>query len=106
MPLNKRLTSLSPQPSLASAGTAQQIISTALESRTVIIYAAKTNTGAVYLGDSNANAKAGTGINLAAGEAYAIEGALINGTHDMIDLSSIYFDGANSNDKLVVHYLP
>lgn len=94
------------QPSLTSAGTAQSIApGSTIIARSVMIYAAKNNTGAVYIGNSDATAKVGTGINLSPGEGYPISGDSKNGTEDGILLSSIYFDGATTGNKLVVHYL-
>lgn len=104
MALNVSLKSLT-QPVLTTAGTAQQITTSTIQARSVVIYAAKTNAGAVYIGVDNASAKIGTGINLAAGESYTLEGDKQNGIPSMILLSSIYFDGATTGDKLVVQYL-
>ena len=105
MAINKVLKTLSPQPTLSSAVTAQQITTSTLEVRSVIIYAADTNTGAVYIGTSNASSKYGTGVSLSPGNGYEIEGDYINGTPEMISLSSIYFDGETTGNKLVVQYL-
>lgn len=92
------------QPSLTSAGTAQAITAGTETARSIIIYASKSNTGAVYIGSSDASSKLATGINLAPGEAYAFDGDNANGTMKMIQLSSIFFDGATTGNKLVVQY--
>lgn len=99
------LKTLSTQPTLTAAGTAQQITTSTKTVRSVLIYAAKNNTGAVYIGPDNTNAKIGTGINLDPGKSVTFRGDDINGTPQMIQLSSIYFDGATTGNKLVVFYL-
>lgn len=105
MATSKRFKVLSPQPTLASAGTAQAITSSSKEVREATIYAADTNTGNVYIGMDNTTAKNGVGIVLAGGESMDIRGTDVGGTQEMVDLSSIFFDGGTTGNKLVVLYL-
>jgi uncharacterized protein with LGFP repeats len=105
MALSVNLKTLSPQPTLVAAGTAQQITTDELTVKSVIIYAADTNTGAVYISTDDTNAKNGKGISLSPGQGYGIQGDRQSGTHQMVKLSSIYFDGATTGNKLVVQYL-
>jgi hypothetical protein len=105
MPLYTDLKTLDPQPILGSAGTAQQITTSTLTVRSVIIQAADTNADDVYIADSDTNAKSGKGMTLSPKDVYIIEGEVINGTFEMVRLSSLYWDGAATSDKLVVQYL-
>lgn len=103
MAISCSLTTLDPQPTLTSAGTGQAIDDSDIMVLSAFIYAADTNTGAVYIGTSDATAKNGTGISLSAGNGinYTSE---VNGIRVPFKLSSIFFDGATTGNKLVVQY--
>jgi hypothetical protein len=90
--------------SLTSAGTAQEISSSKLEVRSAIIFAASTNTGRIYIGDSDANSKAGTGFELDPDESYVLDGDKFGGDKHAFDLNQFFFDGATTGNKVIVHY--
>lgn len=105
MSISVDLKTLAIQPTLAAAGTAQAITALEIRVKSVILIASKSNTGAVYIGSDNTSAKVGSGVSLDPGEGYVIEGDRQSGTSQMVNLSSIFFDGATTGNKLVVQYL-
>jgi len=76
---------------VASAGTAVVAGANSVEAHAVIITASKGNTGNLYIGDSTVDST--TGAELAAGEAF-----IVNGDGEYVDLSTIYVDAATNGD--------
>ena len=95
------ITQLSQQ-TLTLGGTAQRITSTQTIGYSVLILAASTNTGSVYIG-SSAVTSANSAVKLAAGSTFLIEGIESSGGHEKIDLRDIYWDGT-TGDKISVSY--
>lgn len=103
-----KTTYLNPQPVLIAAGT-PQLITAAPGTETLYahIQAPASNAGNVYIADSAANILAGNCTVLGPGEILDI------GTDDTaadedcvkLNLSDLFWDGANTGDKLVVAYL-
>ena len=81
---------------LASAGTAQQISSSTLIVHRADFSVPNANTGVMYIGGSDIDSTHRR--TLEKGETFS----MFN-----VDLSTVYFDGANTSDDLqVVYYLP
>jgi hypothetical protein len=98
-----KLTTLA-QINLTSAGTRQAISATPLLSPCVIVSAAHANSGNIYVGDASVSATRYAAV-LAAKSSYTFTGPDINGCTRDIDLSTIYIDGATTNDDVQVAYL-
>ncbi len=90
---------------VASAGTAVAIAATSVVAQSCIIQALDTNTGAVYVGDSSVLASDKRGIKLVAGAALPLTADAMGGGVGVLDLSTIYVDAVNNNDKVSIIYL-
>lgn len=90
---------------LASAGTAQRIQTEDNLVLSVIIQARDTNTGDIYIGDSNVNASSKIGTKLAAGKTFALNPSSVEGGLEEINLKGIFFDGGTTNDEISVSYM-
>jgi len=88
---------------LTSGGTAEALSSTPIIVQSVLIIAAATNSGTVYVGDSDVTST--NGIPLAAEGHVRMTGpALGKGGASDLDLAQIYWDGTTS-DVITVSYL-
>lgn len=99
--MSTSITQLSQQ-TLTLGGTAQRLSSTQLIAYSVLILAASTNSGNVYIG-SAAVTSTNCAIKLAAGATFLIDGIDSSGGHEKIDLRDIYWDGT-TGDKISVSY--
>lgn len=81
---------------LTSAGTPQQVSSTSVVTHRADFRVPNANTGVMYLGGSDQDST--HQITIEKGETFTL-------FH--VDLSTVYFDGANTNDDLqLIYYLP
>lgn len=88
---------------VTTAGTEVQLSSTTIRASSVTIQALNTNTGFIYVGDSNV--ASGRGIELDAGQAITISADLSGRPGgDEIDLSDIYVDSSVNGEKVKVVY--
>lgn len=83
---------------LTSAGTPQRISSSQVLAEAALITAVSTNSGSIYIGDSNVAAN--NAIVLTAGQSVEI-----SSSGDYFDLRDIYIDGSSTNDDVKVSYL-
>jgi hypothetical protein len=98
-----KLTTLA-QINLTSAGTRQAIAAgPGPYSPCVIITAAHGNSGNIYVGDSAVASNRYAAV-LAAKSSYVLTGPIMGGFEQLIDLSTIYIDGATTNDDVQVAY--
>ena len=89
---------------VTTAGTAEALTASDIDTKEVIIKAPSGNAGAVYLGDSTV--AAANGYPLAAGDSVTLTDLLANSSEDVrFSLADIYVDSANDGDGVVVIYL-
>ncbi len=90
---------------LTAAGTAQQITATVTEVEAVVINAGNSNSGVIFVGDSNVSSTR-YAARLAAGERVSIDaGGVGGGNSDFLDMSEIYIDGDTTNDDVYIGYI-
>lgn len=88
---------------VVTAGTRVQLTATSTMTPGCAIAAKATNTGNIYIGDSNVAATT-AGAVVRPGETIEITGPQIGGTEEEFDLSRIYIDAGTSGDKVTVGY--
>jgi hypothetical protein len=88
---------------VSSAGTPVQLSASSIYTPGVLIQAATTNTGIIYVGGSDLDATH-RGNEIPPGAALEITGPKIGGTEEEFDISSIKIDAATSGDKVAVSY--
>jgi len=88
---------------VASAGTAEPLSATDLFSYSIEIAALDTNTGKVYVGDSDVDSTTAAGLD--AGKAITMSGPLINGNQYEIRVDQIYVDAATNGEGVSITYL-
>lgn len=73
----------------------------------LLIEAPGSNGGAIYLADSAASIAAGNYITLGPGDSinYSLDDTAADEDRIFMDLQDLWFDGANTGDKLAVSYL-
>lgn len=81
---------------VAAAGTAEQLTSSAIMADNVLIQATKDNTGNIFVGDSNVSSS--RGWTLTPGQFISFEGSRRRDGSDALDLSTIWIDAANNGD--------
>lgn len=88
---------------VTTAGTAEALTASDIDTRELIIKAPSGNAGAVYLGDSTVSAA--TGYELAAGDEVTLTDLLSTQDPEVrFALADIYVDSANDGDAVVVIY--
>ena len=92
------------QITVATSGTEQQVSATATPITTLVVSAPATNTGAIYVGDSNVTTT--RGIEVAKGTTVSISADMSGraGGEELI-LSDFYIDAATNGDKANVSYI-
>lgn len=92
---------------LDNAGTPIQLRSATAKVwvQSVLIEALPDNTGDIYIANSSANASGSARHTLEPGDTLKIEGIERAGTKSLIDLSTLWFDGATSGDDIVYSYV-
>jgi len=91
------------QVTLTTAGTSQRLVAAPNLVLTTTISASPSNSGYIYVGDSNVSSTR-YAARLAAGEFVVIDGPSAEGGSDSFDLYDIYIDGSASSDKVMVAY--
>ena len=89
---------------LAAGGTAQPIQTDDNLVLSVIIQARPTNTGDIWVGNSDVNAASQIGTRLTPGKTFALNPSSVEGGLEEINLAGIFFDGVTS-DQISVSYL-
>lgn len=90
---------------VSSAGSAVQFKLTSFEVQSFLITANPSNTGTVYIGDSNVDASLGLGTPLIASDSVSFESGIYEGTNEKWELSSFYVDSTASGDKIIIQYV-
>lgn len=97
---------MSPQPTLAVAGTPQRVTTTDLWVRAAILESADGNTDKMYVADSEAKASTSNRHLLKEeGDYITMEVDQYGNLEGAFNLKDVWFDGAVSGEKLVVSYL-
>lgn len=90
---------------VASAGSAVQFKLTSFEVQSFLITADPSNTGTIYIGDSNVDASLGLGTPLIASDSISFEAGIYEGTQEKWELASFYADSTASGDKIIVQHV-
>ena len=99
--MSTRINQLSQQ-TLTLGGTPQRITSDQIIGYSVLILAASTNAGSVFIGNASVTST-NSALKLAAGNTFLLENIDSSGGHEKIDLRDIYWDGT-TGDKISVSY--
>lgn len=96
-----KLKSFSP---ISINGTPFQV-STTTDVRSMIIYSDKNNLGDVFIAPSSELCVSGSSMTIEAGESYIIKGDEWGGEQKTVDLNTIYINGNNNGDIVIIQYL-
>lgn len=90
---------------VASAGTAEQLVSTSVNTTCVWVEALPSNSGKVYIGGSTVSST--RGMSLDPEESFQYFATRKDNAERLLefDLSSIYIDAANSSDGIKYFYI-
>jgi hypothetical protein len=88
-----------------TSGSAQQLSSSALKAESVIIIADPSNSGRLYIGDSNVNASSALGIPLDSDRHVTLEPPQQYGVDESFDLTKIYVDTTSTGDDAIISYM-
>lgn len=87
---------------VASAGTAVPLSANTVYTHSIEIVAEDDNTGNMFIGDSDVD---NTATPRAADESITISGPMVNGTQQLLDLSTIFIDASVSTDGVTILYI-
>ncbi len=92
---------------VAATATPERLVAaaTATKARSVIIQAERSNTGNVYVGDSNVDAGSDYGVDLGAADSVTLSAADVGGKEGYISLRDIWLDVSIAGDGVSVLYL-
>lgn len=93
-----------PTKAVASAGSAEQISTSAIAVTSIYIEADKDNTGNIYVGDSNVSSARYT-AKLAAGEGVTLKADQIPRQDDELILSDYYIDADVNAESAQISYI-
>lgn len=103
--IKQLMETLSPQPTLSSAGTPQRVATSTVPTRTIIFEAAAGNVGVIKVADSEAKASTVNAHSLDAGAHFTVGVDNFGNVDAFLDINNFWFDSSESGDKLVVSYL-
>ena len=96
---------LDPQLTIGLANDPQQISTTRLIARTVLIYNDRDNTGRIFLADTAAKITSGNAIKLDPNEGWELHPDNFDNVDQWVNLTDWYYAGDTPGDKLIVEIL-
>lgn len=94
---------LDPQPTLTTAGTAQQFTSDELWVTSFVIKNPSASDN-IYIADSSSNASGTNRETIAAGDKLCVEADKWGNLNAYFDLSELWFDGDSNGQTVVLYY--